>query len=230
MSWSYSPLLQLAATSNTPDTLISTITDNFDGQTDLDWDLWWNSGYYNAISYPIPVNDQLTLELPASSTASEYSRIEPDYWWSFTNTYVLMEVIQTLNPSTNATAALVLRSYNNHQNIYMMQEGAYLAGGFYEFDVWVDVFYGVTYNSTDHRWWKISESGGTVTFWTSPDGLSWTSQGSAVHRGIHVSFRPRVIAYTYQVETNPGTFIVDNINIPPVSTYSPSGLALLGVG
>ncbi len=36
----------------------------------------------------------------------------------------------------------------------------------------------ITYSATDHRWWKIRESGGTVYFETSPDGLTWTTQRS----------------------------------------------------
>jgi hypothetical protein len=34
----------------------------------------------------------------------------------------------------------------------------------------------VAYNATSMAWLKISESGGTITFSTAPDGLTWTSQ------------------------------------------------------
>ena len=34
----------------------------------------------------------------------------------------------------------------------------------------------LTYDSTNHRWLKFSESGGTITWSTSPDGTTWTSR------------------------------------------------------
>lgn len=35
-----------------------------------------------------------------------------------------------------------------------------------------------TYSSSTHKWFRISESGGTMTFATSADGLSWTTFGT----------------------------------------------------
>lgn len=34
----------------------------------------------------------------------------------------------------------------------------------------------IPYSSVDHRWWRISENGGTTTWSTSPDGIAWTTQ------------------------------------------------------
>lgn len=34
----------------------------------------------------------------------------------------------------------------------------------------------LTYSPTNHVYFKISESAGTITWWTSPDGVNWTSQ------------------------------------------------------
>ena len=33
-----------------------------------------------------------------------------------------------------------------------------------------------TYNATNHAYWRISESGGTLSFATAPDGVTWTTQ------------------------------------------------------
>lgn len=37
----------------------------------------------------------------------------------------------------------------------------------------------ISYSTANHLWWRISENAGTVTWSTSPDGLSWTTQASA---------------------------------------------------
>lgn len=77
----------------------------------------------------------------------------------------------------------------------------------------------VTYNATNHRWWRIRESGGTVYWDTAPDNGSgapgtWTNRRSKT-LGIPVTgLAPFIYAGYYGTETTPGSFIIDNINLP----------------
>lgn len=36
----------------------------------------------------------------------------------------------------------------------------------------------LTYSATTHAWWRVAESGGTVTWYTSTNGTTWSSQGT----------------------------------------------------
>lgn len=73
-----------------------------------------------------------------------------------------------------------------------------------------------TYSSTNHRWWKISESGGTVTWWTSTNGSSWTSKATAAAPFDLDSVELRFTCGYSGSETSPEPFLVDNVNSAPV--------------
>jgi hypothetical protein len=76
------------------------------------------------------------------------------------------------------------------------------------------------YSATNHRWLRISETGGVVTWATSPNRTTWTTIGTwtralynvpAVHVGIGAGY--------WGAETDPGFGLLDNLNTaPPAST------------
>lgn len=66
-----------------------------------------------------------------------------------------------------------------------------------------------------HRWMKISESGGTVTYWSSPDGATWTSRHTEPFYGNTAS--PFVVGVTYLGGAS-RTFRIDNINTLGLAT------------
>jgi hypothetical protein len=74
----------------------------------------------------------------------------------------------------------------------------------------------VTYNATNHRWLKISESAGTITFSTSPTGRTWTPVWTTTAGGLTLSGM-YVALQTGSDTGTPGSATFDNINLPPVS-------------
>lgn len=73
------------------------------------------------------------------------------------------------------------------------------------------------YNATTDRWWKIAESGGTVTWYTSSDGITWNSFGTWVVSGLTLtSVTASFTAGYFGTEPAPGTAVIDNFNIPGV--------------
>lgn len=78
-----------------------------------------------------------------------------------------------------------------------------------------------SYNATNHRWVRIAESGGAVTWSTSPDGINWTTFAIWEHGGRDYS---AVTFYTWggfwdaaEVDLpggDPGVFRIDNVNVP----------------
>lgn len=73
-----------------------------------------------------------------------------------------------------------------------------------------------TFNATTHRWWKISESGGTVTWWTAPDGVTWTSFTTWAPTFSVTALSVSLISGFFDAETNAGSAIFDNVNTIPV--------------
>lgn len=69
------------------------------------------------------------------------------------------------------------------------------------------------YSSTNHRWLRISESGGVVTFATSPDGSTWTTFTTWTASGVTLSgVNIGIAGGYYGAETAPGTALLDNLN------------------
>lgn len=71
------------------------------------------------------------------------------------------------------------------------------------------------YNPVTDAWWKISESGGTVTFWVSPDGINWTSIGTIATPAFASNGQLQSFAGHYSVEAANTDTQVDNLNLLP---------------
>jgi hypothetical protein len=74
----------------------------------------------------------------------------------------------------------------------------------------------VTYNATNHKWWKIvNTTGTTVLFQTSPDGINWTTLNTGTCTfltTLQVGFQ----AGSYS-GTAAGALTVQNLNTPPAT-------------
>ena len=66
-----------------------------------------------------------------------------------------------------------------------------------------------TYDPVAHRWLRFSESGGTVTWSTSPDGSTWTSRGTWAP-----SFAVTGV-WAFLGAGGGGTSYFDNVNVVP---------------
>lgn len=77
----------------------------------------------------------------------------------------------------------------------------------------------INYNATDHRWLRIRESGGTIFFDTSPDGVTWSNTlGSTANPAINVrALKARLQADNSGTASTGSTTLFDNVNNPPVT-------------
>jgi hypothetical protein len=75
----------------------------------------------------------------------------------------------------------------------------------------------LAHNAVDHRWLKISESGGTITWWTSPDASTWTSFGTSAVGAMPLTgmYWSSYAGFYNAGETSPGIATFDNVNVPP---------------
>ena len=74
----------------------------------------------------------------------------------------------------------------------------------------------VLYDSTQHAWWKISESGGTISWETAPDGKAWTMQ--AQHTPLPFAITAldvEIGSETYLAQASPGVSHFAACNLPP---------------
>lgn len=73
----------------------------------------------------------------------------------------------------------------------------------------------ITYDATEHRWWRFRESQGTSYMETSPDGKTWTTQVNfktpMFASNVRIKFG---MSATGDVKTG-STSIFDNLNVPP---------------
>lgn len=72
------------------------------------------------------------------------------------------------------------------------------------------------YDGTGHAWWKISESGGTLSWSVSPDGVSWTVLWTAAAPGWAITALFAEV-FTGRTAGADGTSFVQNFNVAPAS-------------
>jgi hypothetical protein len=75
----------------------------------------------------------------------------------------------------------------------------------------------VAYNATTMRWWQISESGGTISFQTSPDRTTWTTQRTVTKAFDLSQLKVVLQAGTWQAVAAPGSAQFDNLNNVPAA-------------
>ena len=74
----------------------------------------------------------------------------------------------------------------------------------------------ITYDPVAHRWWRITEDNGTVTYWTAPDGLTWTSRATSGLPGFPIHGLYILLQAGFSgAETTPGLAVFDNLNLAP---------------
>lgn len=191
---------------------LGTLTSNFWGTSlDSNWTPFTAGGAtlgYSAAG--------VTVTYPASSTSSTDGDIATITTYDFSASYALLLV--TAVPSNAATSTdAEMRVFTDANNWFrFVKEGSSLicqrrkAGT-------NGTIATLTYNATTHKWWKLTEASGVVTWWTSSDGLSWTSRGTYTH-GMTITAMKVLIAGTcFASQSSPGTFQFSQFNVDPVT-------------
>jgi hypothetical protein len=71
------------------------------------------------------------------------------------------------------------------------------------------------YNSTNHQWFRLRESGGTTYFDTSANGYDWTNFTSLANPFALTPLNIEPSVGVYAVEASGTTVTMDNFNLPP---------------
>jgi hypothetical protein len=195
------------ATSSTPCSGPTTLTDNFDdGVAGPDWNPFTFPGMTAAES-----GGELVLTLPAVTTSSNYGGYDSKRYFDLRDSRMFVEVTQTTSPAGHAQTYFGCYDFNNANSAEIVFENGELvatlnlAGNFMTIG-------NVAYDPVAHRWWQIRESQGTLYFEASSDGITYTAIAAVPTPSFVSAVGISLTVGTYQNETATGTARFDNLN------------------
>src|SRR5512139_3874531 len=187
---------------------IETLTDSFTTEDSTKWDNWADS------------NVAVVAGRAQITCTNSYPFLLSKNWYSLQESAAFCEVAQRPNVG-NGTTDLYLEVYVAEQNsAYMQVQDSSLYFG--ETVNNTPNTTSVTYNATDHRWWRIRESAGTIYWDTSPDGNNWTNRRNKAVGLYYGRTKYRFLCGYYGTEPDPGVAIIDNFNVH-VAPFGGSG-------
>lgn len=147
---------------------------------------------------------------------SSYSQLEANGSYDFSSSYTQIKVAELPlvgNVSTEAQFFVW-----NEWNYYVLIEkiGSNLLCRVRVNSVDTDNY--LTYDATNHKYWRIDESAGNVLFKTSPDGSTWTTHFTVAHTfpgGVLLDTTVRLSCGYFATETSPGDFRVSSVGPVP---------------
>lgn len=221
--------LSASATTTSIEPKSETFTDTFDDLAD-----WTDQDLGSVTS--VASGGQLVQAL-VSSSGFHYGDVQRPLG-DLTDSFVLVQVVEAVANDPSTEMGLSVGPTLNTDDA-----GFRLRGGTLSWRTHVSSSETVTtlatFDPDVHRWWRVSESGGTLTWSTSPNGVTWTVQHTAEHGFDLGSVTVSLWAGTFASVASPGQARWDNLNLPrsvvPTSTLARSGsgsatLARAGTG
>lgn len=159
--------------------------------------------------------------LPRTNVSGDhYSGYVSASTWNLTNSAVSVEALPAPGGGTDTILAVCI----DNQNFAMIvREGDGLY--FDQVEAGNRLITGLTYNATQHRFWRIrhSNAGGldTISFETSATGTSWTVQRTDPRDIPVTAMRIELSAGTWQPEPAPGIAAFDNFRLDGVGGPPP---------
>ena len=153
---------------------------------------------------------------------TSWSRLITTASYDLTGEQLCIEVPQLPNIGNGGTVATLRLGQSNSgdgDGFSIIWQNGYLVlgewvGGNHDYTV-------VTYNITNHRWWRIREAGGTVYWEASADGVAWTILRSKTRAVTTITALYPFLQAAYSgTEPSPGAARFDNLNTPPASNAS----------
>ena len=152
---------------------------------------------------------------PASSVAGSYASFDTLNTYDLTGSYLFVNLKQALTTNANTITYLGVQ-INGSNYLRFSVYGATPTLHCYKNvagagDVEIAT---VAYNATNHAWLKIRESGGTVYFDYSSDGVNWNNLGSVANPFNIFALKARLSVFADNV-ASPGAAWFANFNVKP---------------
>lgn len=172
-----------------------------------------NTAYWNGYGGPYSFVTAGQLQITCRSA---YDSIATTAASSLVGSSVAVEVPLTPNLGSGTTEAILSFDADASNRLGILYSGGNIA--FREVVGGVTSDTSATYNSTNDRWWRIRESGGTVYWETSANGTSWTTRRSKSTTVPLTSGTILLICGYYGTESSPGVARFDNYTFSNSST------------
>lgn len=207
-------------------TTISGFSDPFN-QTSLNTTNWSQVANGSAVMSYSALGAVCTF--PAASTASTLGQLLSNSAYSLTNSTAYLDILTVPVPTTSADGEFRLQVDINNFMRWVYEGGSIFAQ--YTVAGVKNTPFSVAYSAVTHKYWRISESSGTVSWDTSPDGTTWTSQATVADPIVITALQVLIAGSCFQAEISPGTYSWNNFNTSTVAQVkSFSTLAMMGVG
>lgn len=203
--------------------LMETLTDPFN-QTTLNTTLWTSgTGGTTTISYS---SAGASFNLPNPTTSSDQAHIQSTAAYDLTSSHALAQFTQMIG---TASGEQFLFQLTGTGGSLRWSKGGTSLGAYYGSSSFTLVG-SATYSATDHKWMRTRESGGTVYFDTSPDGVTWNNTHGSVlvsTTGIDITaLTVNIWAQTWAAVTDPGILQFNNFNTASSSLSGDAAVAL----
>lgn len=148
--------------------------------------------------------------LPATSG---YPALRSVSSYDLTGAQVAVRVVAVPNASNGSTQGIMELARDPDNFVQFVWENGLLffrerAAGIYS-----DT--SVPYSPGDHRWWRITESAGTVRWETSADNIAWVTLRSRAQAFALTNLYVAFYGGNYNAAPTPGTFVIDDANMLP---------------
>ena len=194
-----------------PSPAIAGLVDDFNDNS-LDATKWtpWAGGTITEASAKLQIQ---------STTASSYRGMDSTAKWSLTGSSASIEVPHVLTGLLSSTTYMRIQ-LDNSNAVSISTNGTSLIAQKQITSTYTQLG-SVAYSTVAHRWWRIRESGGTVYFEFSADGLIWTSFATLATPFSLGALTAQLAIGTDVTNASTDTAIFDNFNIPPAfETFS----------
>jgi hypothetical protein len=147
------------------------------------------------------------------SPAATEVYVESALVYNFNETAISVEVPQTLSLVANADTCLMLISTDSSRFISICQSADKLRCQFHDPSGAVTTTASIPYSSTEHRFWRLRQTSGTVFWEASADGVTYSQvASSAIPFGLdHMAIE---LMASYWTSGSAGTARFDNVNGP----------------
>ena len=200
---------------------MSTLQDNF--TIDDSATLW--SGSFGTFSIS---GGQLSLS--DGNFSAGYAGLQSTSHFDLTNSFLAIKLVNA-GAQTASTQALIQCQKDANNTLSLMVNNSQLLAQTDVAGSFSTVGSPVTYNATNHRWLRISESAGIVNFGYSADGITWNTLATVANPFAVTSLLALVLEGNFAGDAAATTSTWDNLNILPVTgTGSSRAKKLIATG
>lgn len=149
-----------------------------------------------------------SADLPSNPVTVSYSSVTRNY--DMTTAAFAIEIPTMVDTASKASVRLVIGSAGNSNITFEQVSGTLKIS---VADGGQSTLADTPYDATEHRWWRAVESTGTLYAQTSPDGSTWTTQGTASTPAFIGAVGVDLEMRAFSNGQPPGTLVFDNVNI-----------------